>query len=139
MKTTICITHSTLHVTCIWEYVYIYTWDLLYSLRIKWEILSHQEPDTCYDQIRYYELSKRNNLAWKYWIRTKPTRYTLRATDNLWIWSLKSRKQPSHKRQIASWNSPLTTKLYFIWASVSVYQAMMADLTCMYVYINQFI
>ena len=61
LKTTICITHFTLRVTCFWEYVYICTSETCWE-ELNVETLPHQEPDTCYDQIRYYELSKRNNL-----------------------------------------------------------------------------
>ena len=59
LKPTICITHITLRVAFLEIRIYLHFRDLL---RIKCETLPHQEPDTCYDQIRYYELSKRNNL-----------------------------------------------------------------------------
>ena len=57
--------HYPLYITCyllLGIRIYLHFRDLLYSLRIKCETLPHQEADTCYDQIRYYELSKRNNL-----------------------------------------------------------------------------
>ena len=62
LKPTICITHITLRVAFLEIRIYLHFRDLHYSLRTKCETLFHQEPDTCYDQIRYYELSKRNNL-----------------------------------------------------------------------------
>ena len=92
-----------IRVTCFWEYVYICTSE---TCSIAWEL--NVRPYLTRNQI--HVTTRLDIMNWvrgitsnrNTWIRTKPTHYTLRATNNHWVWSLKSRKQTPRKRRMNS-------------------------------------